>query len=134
MSIYMLDTNIASYVIRGDHPLVAQRLQSVPRANVTVSVMTEAELQYGVAKRGGTVGLKTRVDKFLRLVRVLPWTSDVVSSYAELRVLREAAGVTLAPMDMLIAAHARAIGATLVTCDVTFSLHPSGLILEDWSK
>lgn len=134
MSIYMLDTNIASYVIRGAHPLVAQRLQGVPRANVTVSVMTEAELHYGVAKRGGAVGLKTRVDKFLRLVRVLPWTSDIVASYAELRVLREAAGVTLAPMDMLIAAHAKAIGATLVTSDATFSLHPSGLILEDWSK
>ncbi len=96
--------------------------------------MTEAELQYGVAKRGGGVGLKTRVDKFLGLVRVLPWTSDVVLSYANLRVLREAAGVTLAPMDMLIAAHAKAIGATLVTSDAAFSFYPSGVILEDWSK
>lgn len=95
--------------------------------------MTEAELRYGVAKRGGAPGLKTRVDKFLRLVRVLPWTSDVVS-YADLRVLREAAGVTLAPMDMLIAAHAKAVGATLVTSDAAFSFQPSGLILEDWSK
>ncbi|WP_332851439.1 type II toxin-antitoxin system VapC family toxin [Duganella sp. S19_KUP01_CR8] len=130
----MLDTNIASYAIRDDHPLVTQRLRSFPRNSLTVSVMTEAELQYGVAKRGGGVGLKTRVDKFLGLVRVLPWTSDVVLSYANLRVLREAAGVTLAPMDMLIAAHAKAIGATLVTSDAAFSFYPSGVILEDWSK
>lgn len=134
MSIYMLDTNIASYAIRDDHPLVTQRLRNVPRGSVAVSVMTEAELRYGVAKRGGAPGLKTRVDKFLRLVRVLPWTSDVVSSYAGLRVLREAAGVTLAPMDMLIAAHAKAVGATLVTSDIAFSFQPSGLILEDWSQ
>lgn len=130
----MLDTSIASYAIRDDHPLVTQRLRSVPRNSVTVSVMTEAELQYGIAKRGGPAALKARVDKFLRLVRVLPWTSDVVSLYADLRVLREAAGNTLAPMDMLIAAHAKAIGATFVTSDAAFSFHPSGLMLEDWSK
>ncbi|WP_235922671.1 type II toxin-antitoxin system VapC family toxin [Rugamonas aquatica] len=130
----MLDTNIASYIIRGDLPLVTQRLRGAPLGSVTVSVMTEAELLYGVAKRGGSVGLKLRVDKFLRLVRVLPWNSDVASTYAALRVLREAAGATLAPVDMLIAAHAKAIGATLVTNDAAFSFHPSGLVLEDWSQ
>ena len=55
MSMYMLDTNIASYIIRGDRPLVTQRLRGAPLGSVTVSVMTESELLYRVAKRGGSV-------------------------------------------------------------------------------
>ena len=134
MTTYMLDTNIASHVIRGDIPIVRERLADVPMHSVTVSVITEAELRYGVAKRGHQQGLATRVKEFLIRVEVLPWTQDAARAYANLLVLREAVGATLAPMDMLIAAHAMAVGAILVTRDGAFGLVPGSLTLQDWTK
>ncbi|MFC5769769.1 type II toxin-antitoxin system VapC family toxin [Thauera sinica] len=130
----MLDTNIASHVIKGDIPLVLQRLAAVPMTSVAVSVVTEAELRYGVAKRGNPQGLATRVHEFLIRVEVLAWTQDVARAYGDLRASCEGAGVTLAPMDMMIAAHAKAAGAILVTRDGAFSRVPHGLQLENWAR
>src|SRR5437016_367169 len=124
MTIYMLDTNIASHVIKGDIPLVRKRLVDVPMHSVAMSVITQAELLYGVAKRGHPVGLATRVREFLIRVEVLPWTQDVASVYGNLRASCEAVGATLAPMDMMIAAHAKAAGAILVTRDRAFRFVP----------
>lgn len=114
--------------------MVRKRLAAVPMHNVTVSVVTQAELQYGVAKRGYPEGLATRVREFLVRVAVLPWTRDVANVYGDLRASCEAAGVTLSPLDMMIAAHAKATGVILVTRDQVFGLVPDGLILEDWTK
>ena len=129
----MLDTNIASHIIKGDIPQLADRLARVPMQSVLVSAVTEAELLYGVAKRGYPAGLSTRVHEFLIRVEVLPWTHDVAVVYADLRASCEAGGVTLAPMDMMIAAHAREADAILVTRDRAFSRVPVGLTLEDWT-
>jgi tRNA(fMet)-specific endonuclease VapC len=133
VTIFLLDTNIASHVIKGDIAIVRERLSDVPMHSVAVSVVTQAELLYGVAKRGHLQGLATRVHEFLIRVEVLPWTQDVAHVYANLRASCEATGVTLAPMDMMIAAHAKASGAILVTKDQTFGLIPDGLALEDWT-
>ena len=134
MTTYMLDTNIASHVIKGDIPIVRVRLAAVPMHSLTISVATEAELLYGVAKRGHPSGLSTRVQAFLIRMEVLPWARDVAQVYADLRAQCETAGVSLAPMDMMIAAHAKASGATLVTRDRAFSRIPDGLSLEDWTN
>lgn len=131
--IYLLDTNMASHVIKGDLLMARKRLASVPMQEVAVSVVTQAELLYGVAKRGYPEGLTTRVREFLVRVTVLPWTSDVSVVYGNLRASCEAAGIVLAPLDMMIAAHAKALNATLVTRDRVFSLVPDGLQLEDWT-
>jgi tRNA(fMet)-specific endonuclease VapC len=131
---YLLDTNIASHVIKGDIPVVRQRLARVPMRSVAVSVVTQAELLYGVAKRGHPTGLATRVREFLVRVEVLPWTADVAHVYGDLRAACEAMGVTLAPLDMMIAAHAKASEAILVTRDRAFGLVPDGLTLEDWTR
>ena len=109
MTTYLLDTNIASHIIKGDVPRVRERLVAVPMHCVAVSVVTQAELLYGVAKRGHPHGLMTRVHAFLARVSVLPWTPDVAQVYGDLRAQCEAGGLPLAPMDMLIAAHAKAL-------------------------
>ena len=134
---YMLDTNIASHIIKGDIPEVRVRLVQVPAHSVVISVITQAELLYGVEKRGNPEGLATRVREFLARVEILPWTADVGEVYGHLRASCEASGITLAPMDLMIAAHAKASNQTmptvLVTRDRTFSRVPEGLSLEDWS-
>ena len=133
MKVYMLDTNIASHVIKGDIPAVRARLAAVPMQSVVVSSVTQAELMYGAAKRGYPQSLTIRVRGFLSHVEVLPWTQDVANVYTDLRTSCEAAGVTLAPMDMMIASHAKAVDAILVTRDRAFGYVPEGLMLEDWT-
>lgn len=142
MSAYILDTNIASHVIKGDIPEVRRRLLAVPMHSVGISVVTQAELLYGVAKRGHPRGLETKVREFLARVAIQPWTQEVAEAYAELRASCEASGVTLAPMDMMIAAHAKALdqasetssaATILVTRDRVFSRIPGGIKLEDWT-
>lgn len=145
MTTYLLDTNIASHIIKGDIPRVRERLVAVPMHCVAVSAVTQAELLYGVAKRGHPQGLATKVREFLARVTVLPWTAEAAEAYGELRTACEAGGVTLAPMDMMIAAHAKALAlaaaqaqdqAILVTRDGAFSRvrAPGGLTLDDWTK
>ena len=141
MTTYLLDTNIVSHIIKGDIPRVRERLVAVPMRSVAVSVVTQAELLYGLAKRGHPHGLTTRVREFLARVTVLPWTTDAAEAYGELRTICEAGGVTLAPMDMMIAAQAKALTiawdrVVLVTRDSAFSLACAlaGLALDDWTK
>ena len=138
MTLYLLDTNIASHIIKGDIPRVRERLVAVPMHCVAVSVVTQAELLYGVAKRGHPQGLAAKVREFLSRVTVLPWTVEAAEAYGELRAACEGSGVTLTPMDMMIAAHAKALAqgqAILVTRDGAFSRAriPGGLTLDDWT-
>lgn len=143
MTTYLLDTNIASHIIKGDIPRVRERLVAVPMHCVAVSVVTQAELLYGVAKRGRPQGLATRVREFLVRVTVLPWTAEAAEVYGELRAACEADGVPLAPLDMMIAAHAKSLAlaaaraqdqAILITRDRVFSRVPGRLALDDWTK
>jgi tRNA(fMet)-specific endonuclease VapC len=139
---YLLDTNIASHIIRGDIPRVRERLIAAPMHSVAVSVVTQAELLYGVAKRGHPRGLALKVREFLARVNILPWTAEAAQAYGDLRAACEAGGITLAPLDMMIAAHAKALARAaqapviLVTRDSAFShaSAPGGLTLDDWTK
>ena len=134
MTLYMLATNTASHIIKGDIPEVRSRLVGVPMRSVAVSVVTQAELLYGVAKRGHPAGLAAKVHEFLVRVEILPWTQVEARAYGDLRAMCEATGITLAAMDMMIAAHAKAVGATLVTRNRAFGRVPDGLKLEDWTE
>lgn len=134
MTLYMLDTNIASHLIRGDIPAVRQRIVRVAIESIVISSVTEAELRYGLAKRGYPKALTQAVQLFLERVETLPWSSQVAAVYAELRTKAEGAGSPLAPLDMMIAAHAKAADATLVTRDKAFKAKTLELTLEDWSE
>lgn len=132
MSGYLLDTNVASHVIRGDRPLISQRLASLPIEEIAISAVTEGELLYGLARRNYPAMLTERVRQFLLRVDVLAWDRDVTRTYADLRAACEAKGVPLAPLDMMIAAQAVAADAVLVTNDKAFSRVPDRLRTENW--
>lgn len=129
---YLLDTNIASFIIRGGPPQLMARLRAQSVTAVGISAITEAELRYGLARKPGATALATAVTAFLRHVQTLPWDSDAAERYGRLRAELETAGTPLGGMDMLIAAHALALGATLVTNDQAFRRVPN-LAFEDWT-
>ena len=131
---YMLDTNTASYIIKGEPAIIRERLLDVPMANVCVSAITEAELLRGVAKKPETKHLPIAVKEFLLRVEILPWDSDAADAYAQLRTACENEGKPLGAMDMLIAAHSVAVGAILITNDKAFYNVEHHLLLEDWTK
>lgn len=131
-SLFLLDTNTASFIIRGSNPRLFARLQAHQVSSTGISTVTEAELRYGLARKPGATALAAAVQAFLRHVQALPWDSDAAVRYGVLRAELEAAGTPLGGMDTLIAAHALAIGATLVTNDRAFRRVP-GLIVEDWA-
>jgi tRNA(fMet)-specific endonuclease VapC len=129
----MLDTNMASYIIKGNPPQVRQRLLALPMQSITVSVVTQAELLYGVARKGHPSGISRLLNEFFLRVEVLPWDGAAAVVYGNLRATCSAAGITLGALDMMIAAHAVATKATLVTHDKAFSMVPGGVLaVEDW--
>lgn len=130
---YLLDTNMASYVIKGNFPHVREKLLKVPLADVGISVVTEAELRFGVARRPQAVRLKVVVDEFLLRVEVLFWDSQAARHYATLRSALEDSGTPMGNFDMMIAAQALAANVTLVTHDRVFH-RVKHLKLEDWTK
>jgi tRNA(fMet)-specific endonuclease VapC len=121
-SLYLLDTNMVSYIARGRSVLARIRLNELKDNEIAcISAITEAEIRYGLAKRPEATALKTVMEVFLARLRVLPWSRDEAQSYGELRARLEISGTTLGHMDMLIAAHAVSIGAVLVTNDNAFA-------------
>jgi tRNA(fMet)-specific endonuclease VapC len=130
---YLLDTNTASYIIKGTFPRVRERLLKVPMAEVGISVITEAELRFGVARLPEATQLKTVVEEFLLRVESLPWTSAAAQQYARIRATLEREGEPMGNLDMMIAAQALAAEAVLVTHDRVFR-RVKGLKVEDWSK
>ena len=130
---YLLGTNTVSYIIKG-HPLrVRQHLLRVPAEQIAISVITEAELRFGAAKKVGAVNLKMAVEEFLRRIAILPWDSEAAQRYAELPVEIERTGRPLANLDLMIAAQALAAGAILVTSDASLR-RLKQIRSEDWTR
>ena len=130
---YLLDTNTASYVIKGNFPRVRERLMKTPMAEVGISAITEAELRFGVARKPAAVRLKTAIEEFLLRVETLPWDSEAAQQSGQIRATLERVGQPMGNLDMMIAAHALAAQVVLVTHDHVFR-RVKQLKIEDWSK
>ncbi|WP_274571199.1 type II toxin-antitoxin system VapC family toxin [Neisseria leonii] len=130
--IYLLDTNMVSHILR-QQPNVMAKLQSVPMADLHISAVTHAELMYGLAKKPDAVKLHRAVHELLLRVSVLPFDDQVSTHYGNFKSQAEQAGKSLAPLDMMIAAHGSAVGAVLVSNDAAFQ-KIAGLNVEDWTK
>ena len=121
MILYLLDTNIVSYMLTGKSRAARAKLRSLRENEVAcISTVTEAELRYGLAKNPHS-RTRTGMDVFLNRLRVLPFGRDEAVVYGELRAKLERGGKTLGNMDLLIAAQAISVDAVLVTNDRSFS-------------
>lgn len=130
---FLLDTNTASYIIKGNVPGVRKRLLTIPATDVAISVITEAELRFGVARLPNAKRLAAAVEEFLRFVDIRPWNSAAAQEYARLRASVESAGTPIGNLDLMIAAHALAMDVVLVTSDRVFR-RVKGLREEDWAR
>lgn len=131
MMLYMLDTNTVKYIVRSN-PNAKDHIRSIDPEQLCISSLTEGELLYGIDRRPEATSLIRATRVLLDLVTSMPWGSREAQHYGALRARQEKMGRPLAPVDMMIAAHALSLGATLVTSDAAFR-HVPGLAVEDWS-
>jgi tRNA(fMet)-specific endonuclease VapC len=129
--LYLLDTNTVSYSVKGTYPGVRARLSEKSAEQLAISAITEAELRFWIANRPQETRVRIVVDNFLGRISSMPWDSAVTETYAQLKANSRRTGRALAELDLLIAAHAIALDAILVTHDQAFS-QILGLRTEDW--
>ena len=133
MPLFMLDTDTCSYIMKRSHPLVLKRLQAVPVADVCMSIVSRAELLYGVEVSPRRAQDAAALAAFLPYVEALPLDEDAALHCAEIRSDLKRRGVLIGANDLFIAAHARARGLTLVTNNTTEFQRVSGLAIENWT-
>ncbi len=135
-STYLLDTNMFSYIAKGSSRAARDewlRLSKDREVSVCISVITEAEVRYGMAKHALSRERADAIEGLLANLQILPWGSEEAAAYARTRTQLEAKGVTVSAMDMLIAAQAVAAGAVLVTRDKIFEDVPDLHTTANWA-
>jgi tRNA(fMet)-specific endonuclease VapC len=136
--LFMLDTDIVSYAIKGEFPSVEAHLRRLDVMQVCISAVTRAELRFGVRRFTGATRVAARlaaeIEGFLNTVHTLPWDEIAADEFAEVRAELERGGTPIGVMDTMIAAHAKSIGATLVTNNVKHFHKVKGLSVENWAR
>ncbi|MGS0741524.1 type II toxin-antitoxin system VapC family toxin [Glaciimonas sp. GG7] len=131
--LHMLDTDTTSYLIKGKSAAIEAQLAALVPAMVCISVMTRAELLYGLKRLPDEHRLHLAVRQFLKIVRVLPWDVEATDWYAEIRHQLVSTGQPIGELDMMIAAHSLSAGAVLVTNNRRhYERIAAPLVLENW--
>lgn len=133
MTVYHLDTSIVSHLLREPLGPVNERIRNVGLSNIAISIIVAAELKFGAAKRNSKK-LTAGIEDFLARTPVLPFEAPADDVYSELRTRLERAGTPIGGNDMLIAAHALALNATLVTDNEREFSRIEGLRVENWRR
>lgn len=131
---FMLDTDTCSYIMKRSHPLVLKRLQSMPVDDVCMSVVSKAELLYGVAVSPRKDQDAAALAAFLPYVEAMALDDDAALHYAEIRADLKRRGAMIGANDLFIAAHARSLGLKLVTNNTAEFERVPDLRLENWTK
>ena len=127
----LLDTNTCIYIINNRPPNVLERFRKYKAGEVGISSIAASELAYGVAK-SGSLKNRTALEMFLAPLQILPFDSQCLWFYADLRASLEKQGLSIGPMDTLIAAQALSIDGTLVTNNIKEFVRVPKLKLENW--
>lgn len=128
---WMLDTNICSYLLRQRPAHVLARFYAAPLDDLRLSAIVAAELRYG-AMRLNSPKFSVQLEKWLSLQQILPWPDKATLVYGRIRADLEKQGTSIGNMDLLIAAHALAEDAVLVTNNTREFQRVAGLKLENW--
>ena len=134
--LFMLDTDTCIFLMRGESPALAARVQSVPLQQQVMSAVTFAELAYGVQASAAAKRKQNQsvLDSLVLHLAVLDWPQDAAKHYAEIRADLKKRGAQLGAADLMIAAHARAMGAIVVTNNIKDFDRVKGLEVENWTK
>ena len=129
---YMLDTNICSYVLRSRPPSVKTRFDEAGPGALGVSTVVLAELLFGAERHVKGAAIRREIADLMSRLDVVAWDEGAAEHYGALRASLEKGGMPLGAMDMMIAAHARSRGATLVSNDVRHFGRVEGLLVANW--
>lgn len=130
---YLLDTNICIYWLNARPASIVERLRTVPAGSAAMSVVTWGELLFGAAKSRRRALVRRNLDALAVAVPVLALPVDAGQQYGEIRAALERKGTPIGGNDLWIAAHALAIGFTLVTNNEREFKRVPGLKLENWA-
>ena len=134
MPLYMLDTDTVSYLVRGKTPALDVRVAAASPKHLCISAVTRGELLYGLKLKDGAHRLAQLVDQFLLRVQCLPWDEAAATHFASIAADLHKAGTPIGSMDAMIAGHAVASGAVLVTNNARHFSRVAGLTVENWSQ
>ena len=130
---YMLDTDTCSYIMKRSNDAVLKRLQRVPVSDVCISVITKSELLFGVEGSPRRQQDESALSAFLRYVEVLDFPDAASLHDANIRASLKTSGTMIGANDLLIAAHSRSLGLTLVTNNTRGFGRVSKLKIENWT-
>jgi len=128
---YMLDTNILIAMTK-ERPGLAQRLTAIPANSILLSSVVVAEIEYGIAKSARQEHNRRVFDQLLGGFQLVPFDTAAARLYGPIRAHLERQGKLIGPYDLMIAAHARALDAVLVTDNVGEFSRVDGLVVENW--
>jgi len=131
---YMFDTDTCSYIMRRSHESLLKKLTKVPIDDVCISVITKAELLYGVEASPKRSQDEAALDAFLRFVEVLDFPDEAAAHYAKICADLKTRGTMMGAHDLLIAAHARSLGVTLITNNTREFRRVRNLSIENWTR
>ena len=133
---FLLDTDTCSYAMRRSrsHTALLARLRAHPLAEQAVSVVTAAELLFGTKLATARAKATDDYQRFIRHLAVLEWGADAAEHYADIRADLQRKGTPIGANDLLIAAHARSLGVTLVTNNVREFARVKGLKVDNWFR
>ncbi|MCR4764074.1 MAG: type II toxin-antitoxin system VapC family toxin [Lachnospiraceae bacterium] len=129
---YMLDTNMIAYAKNRRPEVVLERLIQHDPSQICISSITMAELEYGVHNSSKPEQNRTALMMFLSGITILPFDSDASFEYGKIRYALKSKGILIGGNDLLIAAHAKSLGLTLVTHNTREFSKVEGLSIEDW--
>ena len=130
---YLLDTNILSDLVRHPQGRVAEQIRHVGESEVCTSIIVAAELRFGAAKRG-SARLTAQLEAVLSALAVVPLEQPADEAYGTIRAQLEQAGTPISGNDLLIAAHAKALGCTMVTDNEREFRRVKELACENWLR
>lgn len=129
----LLDTDICIYAINRRNPGTLARLRGLQAGDVGISAVTYAELRFGVENSARPDSNLVALERFLLPLEVLAFDAEAARHYGRIRAILKRAGTLIGGNDLLIAAHALSVGATLVTNNAREFNRVKGLHVEQWS-